>query len=113
MIYAWTGDSEQACNQFAFGITNLSYLSYSQLGLNPFGIHYPGDPRFEKESSRAQRRMTARHGVFIRSLCWASSMELGDDPGPLVKYRYRGGGRVVSTSFIAVPFWTTSSSSRN
>ena len=48
VIYAWAGESEQARNQLAFGITNLSNLSYSQLGLNPFLHSLRGDPRFEK-----------------------------------------------------------------
>jgi len=48
VIYACTGENEQACNQFALGITNLSRRSYGQLCLHPFWHSLRGDPGFEK-----------------------------------------------------------------
>ena len=48
VICAGTGESEQACNKLALGITNRSNLSYSQLRLNPFWDSLRGHPRFEK-----------------------------------------------------------------
>ena len=50
---------------------------------------------------------TAQNAHAARMLCPLRLLSvlygtLGTIPGPLVKYDYRGGGRVLSTSFIAL-----------
>jgi TolB-like protein len=48
LIYAWTGEKEQACNQLAV-LTSIPYdLSYGALRLHPFFDPLRGDPGFEK-----------------------------------------------------------------
>jgi len=74
VIYAWTRESEQACNQLALGIANLSNLSYGQLRLSPFWDSLRGDPRFEKIVAVPSAKMAARRGVFVRCVCWVFSI---------------------------------------
>jgi TolB-like protein/Tfp pilus assembly protein PilF len=48
VIYAWTGEKEQSCNQLAV-VTSIPYdLSYGALRLHPFFDPLRGDPCFEK-----------------------------------------------------------------
>jgi len=48
LIYAWTGEKEQACQQLAV-VTSIPYdLSYGRLRLHPFWDLLRGDPGFEK-----------------------------------------------------------------
>jgi hypothetical protein len=99
--------------QLAFGITNLSDLSYGQLRLNPFWDFTTRRSAFQKivavPSAKWPRDMESSSAVPAERSLW----EAGGDPGPQVKYDYWGAGKVLSTSSMAVPLWTTSSSSRN
>jgi TolB-like protein/Tfp pilus assembly protein PilF len=48
LIYAWSGEKEQACQQLAV-VTSIPYdLSYGKLRLHPFWDSLRGDPGFEK-----------------------------------------------------------------
>ena len=48
LIYAWTGEKEQACQQLAI-VTSIPHdLSYGRLRLHPFWDPLRGDPCFEK-----------------------------------------------------------------
>jgi TolB-like protein/Tfp pilus assembly protein PilF len=48
VIYAWTGEKKQACQQLAV-VTSIPYdLSYGKLRLHPFFDSLRGDPGFEK-----------------------------------------------------------------
>jgi serine/threonine-protein kinase len=48
LIYAWTGEKEQACKQLAV-VTSIPYdLSYGKLRLHPSWDSLRGNPRFEK-----------------------------------------------------------------
>ena len=48
VIYAWTGETEQALNQLKHAATIPSNVSYGQLRLHPFWDSLRGDPRFEE-----------------------------------------------------------------
>ena len=48
VIYAWTGETEQALDQLKHAATIPSDVSYGQLRLHPFWDSLRGDPRFEK-----------------------------------------------------------------
>ena len=48
VIYAWTGEKKQACQQLVV-VTSIPYnLSYGKLRLYPFFDSLRGDPDFEK-----------------------------------------------------------------
>jgi serine/threonine protein kinase/tetratricopeptide (TPR) repeat protein len=48
LIYAWTGDRDQALEQLAMAAKIPSDVSYGQLRLHPYWDPLRGDPRFEK-----------------------------------------------------------------
>ena len=48
VIYAWTGETEQAIDQLKHVATIPSDVSYGQLRLHPFWDSLRGDPRFEE-----------------------------------------------------------------
>src|SRR5213082_779451 len=48
LIYAWTGEKDQALEQLAVAARTPGYLSYGQLRLHPYWDPLRGDPRFEK-----------------------------------------------------------------
>lgn len=48
LIYAWTGEIEQACNQLAALTAIPSGLNYGELRLDPAWDPLRGDPRFDK-----------------------------------------------------------------
>jgi hypothetical protein len=48
VIYAWTGEKDQAIEQLAIAARTLSDVNYGQLRLHPYGDPLRGDPGFEK-----------------------------------------------------------------
>ena len=47
LIYAWTGEKDQALEQLAVAARTPGYLSYGELRLHPYFNSLRGDPRFE------------------------------------------------------------------
>ena len=47
LIYAWTGEKDQALEQLAVAARTPGYLSYGELRLHPYFDSLRGDPRFE------------------------------------------------------------------
>ena len=47
LIYAWTGEKDQALEQLAVAARMPGYLSYGELRLHPYFDSLRGDPRFE------------------------------------------------------------------
>jgi len=47
LIYAWTGEKDQALEQLAVAARTPGYLSYGELHLHPYFDSLRGDPRFE------------------------------------------------------------------
>ena len=48
LIYAWTGEKDQALEQLAAAARTPGYLSYGQLRLHPYFDPLRGDPRFDR-----------------------------------------------------------------
>jgi hypothetical protein len=48
VIYAWTDQKAEACEQLSLLASIPSELSYGRLRLHPFWDSLRGDPRFEK-----------------------------------------------------------------
>ena len=48
MIYAWTGETDQALEQLRIATSVPSYVSYGNLRLHPYWDPLRGDPRFEE-----------------------------------------------------------------
>ena len=81
VIYACTAESEQACNQLALGITNVSDLSYGQLRLNPFWHSLRDDPDFEKIVAMHSAKFLRVMDLLSVASTERSLSDAGDDLG--------------------------------
>jgi len=48
LTYAWSGETDLACDQLEAAIKNPGTISYGQLRLSPMWDDLRGNPRFEK-----------------------------------------------------------------
>ena len=60
LIYAWTGEKEQALDQIAAALQGPGHITYGQLRLHPWWDAIRDDPRFEKLVEEAKRPVEAK-----------------------------------------------------